>query len=95
MFFPGSRYDKVRNYRFRRIDGSEVLIKEKRKNLPGKKKLIHTVQQGERTDLLAQRYFGDPLKFWKLADGNANLNPESLVEEPGTRIIIPPNDPET
>jgi hypothetical protein len=94
MFFPGSRYDKVRNYRFRRIDGSEVLIKEKRKILPGKKRLIHTVQQGERTDLLADRYYRDPLKFWKLADGNARLNPESLVEEPGTRIIVPPNDPD-
>lgn len=94
MFFKGSRYEKVEDYRFRRMDGSEVLIKKKRSIPDPKRRLIHTVQQGERTDLLAHRYYRDPLKFWKLADGNAEMNPELLVEVPGAKIMVPPNDPD-
>jgi len=94
MFFKGSRYEKVESYRFRRIDGSEVSIKKKRRIPEPKARLIHTVQEGERTDTLAHRYYRDPLKFWKLADGNSEMNPEALLGEPGRQILVPPNDPE-
>jgi hypothetical protein len=94
MFFKRSRYAKVADYKFRRIDGSEVLIKQKRKIPRLKSKLIHIVQEGDRTDLLAYRYYRDPLKFWKLADANEEMNPEHLLEKPGQEIIVPPNDPD-
>lgn len=93
MFFKSSRYEKVKDYKFRRIDGSEIFIKKKRMIPETKGQLIHTVQEGERTDLLAQRYYNDPLVFWKLADGNSEMNPEDLLDEAGARIIVPPNDP--
>ncbi|MBI4650383.1 hypothetical protein HY745_03675 [Candidatus Desantisbacteria bacterium] len=94
MFFKGSRYEKVKNYIFKRQDGSEVLLKKKRRIPEQKGRLIHTVLEGERSDLAANRYYGDPLKFWKIADGNAEMNPENLFKRPGEKIIIPPNDPE-
>ncbi len=94
MFFKGSRYEKVKDYKFRRIDGSEIVIKNKRKITEPSSRLIHNVQEGERTDLLAYRYYNDPLKFWKLADANSEMNPERLLEKPGGKIIIPPNDPD-
>ncbi len=94
MFFKGSRYEKVDDYSFKRIDGSEVVLKKKRTIPEPKARVIHTVQEGERTDLIANRYYRAPLKFWKLADGNSEMNPEGLVEVPGDKILVPPNDPD-
>lgn len=94
MFFKDSRYEKVEDFKFKRIDGSEVVLKKKRPIPDLKAKLIHTVQEGERTDQLANRYYKDPLKFHKLNDGNAEMNPELLLEKPGEKILVPPNDPD-
>jgi hypothetical protein len=94
MFFPGSRYEKTDNYRFRRIDGSEVLLKKPRRARASEGRITHTVAEGDRTDELAHRYYGDPLLFWKLADGNPEMNPERLVGTAGRKIVVPPNDPD-
>jgi hypothetical protein len=48
----------------------------------------HTVTQGERLDLIAARYLGDPLQFWRVADSNNAMRPEELTEEPGTTLRI-------
>jgi nucleoid-associated protein YgaU len=94
MFFKGSRYEKVGDYIFKRIDGSSILLKLKRKIPVRKSKMIHTVAEGDRTDLLAYRFYRDPLKFWKIADANDEMNPEQMLTKPGDKIIIPPNDPD-
>jgi hypothetical protein len=94
MFFKESRYEKVDNYKFKRNDGTEVLLKKKRRIKEPASRMIHTVQEGERTDLLAKRYYRDTLKFWKLADGNSKMKPEDLLISPGEKILVPPNDPE-
>jgi hypothetical protein len=94
MFFKGSRYEKVDDYKFQRSDGSEVLLKKKRGIPVPEGKAIHTVHEGDRTDLLAYRYYRDPLKFWKLADASDEMNPEQMLDKPGAKIIVPPNDPE-
>ena len=94
MFFKDSRYEKVQNYLCKRVDGSMVLLKKKRSIPDTKKKMIHTVQEGERTDQLSNRYYKDPLKYHKLADGNSQMNPELLLEKPGKKILVPPNDPD-
>lgn len=38
----------------------------------------HQLAPGERLDLLAARYAGDPLQFWRLCDANDVLRPEDL-----------------
>lgn len=51
---------------------------------------FHTVREGERLDHLAQRYFRDPRRFWKICDASDELDPfEVLV--PGHSVLIPPN----
>jgi|SRR5208282_1179268 hypothetical protein len=48
----------------------------------------HTVQQGDRLDLLAAKYLGDPLLFWLLCDANGAIRPNKLVETPGAILNI-------
>ena len=33
----------------------------------------HTVQQGDRLDLIAAKYLGDPLMFWLICDANGAI----------------------
>lgn len=50
----------------------------------------HRVLEGERLDQLAERYYGDPLKYWLIVDANASdvLFPEDLMV-PGRVLRIP------
>ena len=48
----------------------------------------HTVRQGDRLDLLAAKYLGDPLIFWLICDANGAIRPNQLVETPGTVLNI-------
>jgi hypothetical protein len=48
----------------------------------------HTVRQGDRLDLLAAKYLGDPLIFWLLCDANGAIRPNQLVETSGTVLNI-------
>jgi hypothetical protein len=48
----------------------------------------HTVVQGDRLDLIAAKYLGDPLMYWLLCDANGAISPGSLVETPGTAINV-------
>lgn len=48
----------------------------------------HTVRQGDRLDLLAAKYLGDPLMFWLVCDANGAIRPNQLVETPGTVLKI-------
>jgi hypothetical protein len=48
----------------------------------------HTVKQGDRLDLIAANYLGDPLMFWLLCDANGAVRPDALVESPGKVLNI-------
>ena len=48
----------------------------------------HTVRQGDRLDLIAAKYLGDPLIFWLICDANGAMRPRDLVSVPGTTISI-------
>jgi hypothetical protein len=48
----------------------------------------HTVKQGDRLDLLAATYLGDPLLFWLLCDANGAIRPDQLVKTPGAVLSI-------
>ncbi|MGC5564322.1 LysM peptidoglycan-binding domain-containing protein [Streptomyces sp. FR-108] len=49
----------------------------------------HTVSAGDRPDLLARRYFGDPAQWWQIADANPVLDPRELTDEAGQVIDVP------
>src|SRR5215469_16394956 len=48
----------------------------------------HVVRNGDRLDLIAAKYLGDPLMFWLICDANGALRPDALVETPGTVLDI-------
>jgi hypothetical protein len=51
----------------------------------------HRVVPGDRLDLLAARYLGDPAAAWRIADANLALDPDDLVgpEAEGSVVVIP------
>jgi len=48
----------------------------------------YTVKQGDRLDLIAAKYLGDPLIYWLLCDANGATRPQDLVETPGRVLQI-------
>jgi len=91
MFFKGSRYEKVGDAQYTAPDGRVIRCKKIRFILDTPAIFNHLVTQGERPDLLAFRYYRDPLKFWHIADANDLMQAEELTAEPGRRILIPPD----
>lgn len=41
----------------------------------------HQLTRGDRLDLLAARYLGDPTQFWRICDANLVIHPEELEAE--------------
>jgi hypothetical protein len=56
---------------------------------------VHRVRQGERLDLIAAHYFGDPLLSWRICDANDAIRPDELTETTGRelRITLPAGVP--
>jgi hypothetical protein len=48
----------------------------------------HTVHQGDRLDLIAAKYLGDPLMAWLICDANGAMRPHDLVAVPGRVLAI-------
>ena len=48
----------------------------------------YTVHQGDRLDLIAARYLGDPLMAWLICDANGAMRPHDLVATPGRVLAI-------
>jgi hypothetical protein len=48
----------------------------------------YSVRQGDRLDLIAATYLGDPLVFWIICDANGTIRPHDLVATPGKVLAI-------
>lgn len=48
----------------------------------------HTMHQGDRLDLIAAKYLGDPLMAWLICDANGAIRPHDLVATPGRVLAI-------
>ncbi|MFF3872666.1 hypothetical protein [Streptomyces sp. NPDC001978] len=85
-----SRYHDAEIGVHRLPDGTEVRY-TKRRLLPplDEETEPHTVGAGERPDLLARRFLGDPGQWWRIADANPVLDPRELTDEAGRVIGIP------
>ncbi|MFF9511015.1 hypothetical protein ACF1BU_31555 [Streptomyces sp. NPDC014724] len=88
-----SRYHDADIGVHRQPDGTEVRY-TKRRLLPAitadaDDTEPHSVNAGDRPDLLGQRYFGDPRQWWQIADANPVIDPRDLTAEPGIEIRIP------
>jgi nucleoid-associated protein YgaU len=88
MFDSTSRYASVDEATLI-VDGRLIRYKRRRFGPPanGSTVVEHTVAPGDRLDLLAARYLGDPTQFWKLCDATGVLDPAEL-ERPGATVHI-------
>ncbi len=90
--FPNtSRYSGIETAQFTTADGRAVAYLRRRFVPPPERFALlqeHTVTAGERLDLLAAQYLGDPEQFWRLCDANGVLRPDDLTDTIGRRIRI-------
>jgi hypothetical protein len=91
MFGPNSRYYLTPTARLVREDGTEVVYL-RRRFVPSPERFAlleeHVVSDGDRLDLIAHQYLGDPEQFWRICDANGAMRPEELIEETGRRLRI-------
>lgn len=91
-FPPTSRYHDLETAKFVAADGSE-LVYLRRRFLPDPSTIIvqteHKVSEGDRLDNITAQYLGDPEQFWRVADANDEMQPDSLTAEIGRAVRIP------
>ena len=91
MFFSESRYLKVKEYTVTDSKGRHVTVKRTREALNLTGSFQYTVKEGDRLDLLAQKFYYSPRKWWLICDANPGLMyPDDLLT-PGQILTIPPN----
>jgi hypothetical protein len=91
-FSPTSRYYDTPVKTLESADGSKLVYLARRFVPAGSRFAtlgVHSVQAGERLDLVAAAELGDPLAFWRLCDANDAMRPDDLCAEPGRRLRIP------
>lgn len=79
MFFPGSRYADLPTYTVTTPKGE--VVRATTLPLPSRAPLrgFHRRLEGQRLDLIANRYLADPTAFWKLCDANGAIAPDALA----------------
>jgi hypothetical protein len=91
LFGPNSRYHGVAVAQLTGADGRKVVYL-RRRFIPQPDAYAaisgHTVVQGDREDLLASQYLGDPLLAWRLCDANMVLDPAELTARIGANVRI-------
>ena len=90
-YAPDSRYYQV-PVATHTLDDGRIVRYLRRRFLPDPAALVtlleHRVTDTDRADNLAAQFLGDPLQSWRLADANARLRIEALVEEVGRRVRV-------
>ena len=89
MFFKGSRYEKIPEQTLTDANGRTIRYKKVRFITVPSARAAYRIQQGDRPDLLAHRFYQDPERFWRLCDANRVMWPPDLVAEIGALILIP------
>jgi hypothetical protein len=87
-----SRYHGIATSRLVSADGKEHVYLQRRfvplpERVPARGE--HAVCEGDRLDLLAARFLGDPGMFWRICDANVAMRPDALEARIGQRLRIP------
>ncbi len=98
LFASNSRYWGVATQTLTQADGTTVSYIQRRfVPQPGQLAQLqqHTVVQGDRLDILAAQYLGDPTLFWRICDANGALRPQEVTATIGVtlRICLPAGIP--
>lgn len=90
-FAATSRCYGIPTSRLIQADGRTVVYVQRR-FLPAPENFavlqVVAIAAGDRLDNLAARYLGDPLQSWRLCDANGAMQPEALVAEVGSTLVI-------
>ena len=74
------------------VSEDRIIVYLRRRFLPAPERFAllqeHVVREGERMDNITALYLEDPEAFWRIADANAAMSPEALVETVGRRLRI-------
>lgn len=90
LFAANSRYLGIEIAQYTGTDGRTVAYLRRRfVPQPGQLTQVqqYTVTQGDRLDLVAARFLGDPQAFWRLCDANTALHPEFLIAPPVGSVL--------
>jgi nucleoid-associated protein YgaU len=90
MFFKGSRYEFVATAFHTDASGHAIQYKCIRYIAPAPASATYIVQQGDRLDNLAQKYYRDSERFWRICDANLATWPDDLLVT-GATLGIPPS----
>jgi hypothetical protein len=91
LFPPTSRYYGIDTATLETADGGTVVYLRRRTVPPADRFALlslHPVTQGERLDIIATTYLGDPEQFWRICDANNAMGPDELTETPGRQLRI-------
>jgi len=97
-FPPTSRYAAIDVATMQTSDGRTIAYLRRRfAPQPDRFALLreHVVIAGQRLDHIAAQYLGDPEQFWRIADANGAVAPETMTDEAGNiiRITLPADVP--
>lgn len=92
MQFPqNSRYHAIPTQEITTATG-QTIVYLRRRFVPSAEQFQviseHEVTQGDRLDLLAAQYLGDPEQFWQICDANNAIFPDELTATPGQRLKV-------
>ena len=82
MFTPNSRYFRQTTYTATTADGSQIVAVTLPLPQQPARAGFHQSRTGERLDLVAARFLGDPTRFWLLCDANNTPVPDALAGRP-------------
>ncbi len=80
MFLDSSRYFTVKTVEVETKNGSKVTAVMLRR-LPYVSGAPTLVKGNDRLDVMAQRKYSDPTRFWHIADANTELEANDLIKE--------------
>jgi hypothetical protein len=94
VFLENSRYFNVKTVETQNETGRSFLAVMLRR-LPYVAATPSVIKGNDRLDVIAQRKYGDPTKFWHVADANTELEANNLViQRPEDEEVITINVPE-
>jgi hypothetical protein len=86
-----SRYYGIATATMKGSDGESIIYLRRRFVPPADSFFVlqqHTITEGERLDNITNQYYGDPERFWQICDSNNIMDPETVTDEPGSKINI-------
>lgn len=91
MFGKSSRYRKVTDTIASDANGRSLIAKTARPLPETTGVFQHTIEEGDRLDHLAYKYYKNPAKWWRICDANPEfMSPEGLIgKEPLTAAHFP------